>query len=140
MFGALLRREWLDVGEKYLQESETDHGCGGDFVFELHLKGPYDPAKERKCPELRDGVQSGNGDPAMPLFSPYSACVISCGSSYEKETTLKKKSYLITSTIIRYEIVKAATDGNDEECREAQEHKRDQSRAKDKSDNHVSCQ
>lgn len=53
---------------------------------------------------------------------------------------MKKKSYLITSTIIRYEIVKAAADGDDEECREAQEHKRGQSRAKDKSDNHVSCQ
>lgn len=53
---------------------------------------------------------------------------------------VKKKSYLITSTIIRYEIVKAATDGDDEECREAQEDKRGQSRPKDKSDNHVSCQ
>lgn len=53
---------------------------------------------------------------------------------------VKGKSYLITSTIIRYEIVKTATDGNDEEGREAQEHKCDQSRAKDKSDNHVSCQ
>lgn len=56
VFDALLRREWLDTGEKYLQESETDHGCGGDFVFELHLKGPYDPAKERKGPELGHGV------------------------------------------------------------------------------------
>lgn len=53
---------------------------------------------------------------------------------------VKKKSYLITSTIIRYEIVKTATDGDDEECREAQEDKRGQSRPKDKSDNHVSCQ
>lgn len=68
VFDALLRREWLDVGEKYLQESETYHGCGGNFVLELHLKGPYDPAKERKCPKLGDGVQSGNGNPSMPLF------------------------------------------------------------------------
>lgn len=141
VFDALLRREWLDVGEKYLQESETDHGCGGDFVLELHLKGPYDPAKERKGPELRDGIQSGNGNPAMPLFTILSicnfflrVCEIFAGQHY------KKKSYLITSTIIRYEIVKAAADGNDEECREAQEHKCGQSRAKDKSDNHVSCQ
>lgn len=54
--------------ERGLQESETDHGCGGNFVLELHLKGPDDPAKERKCPKLGDGVQSGNGNPAMPLF------------------------------------------------------------------------
>lgn len=81
----------------------------------------------------------------MPLF-PHTqhvffylfACVeVFAGQHYKKEN---KKNYLITSAIIRYEIVKAAADGNDEECREAQEHKRDQSRAKDKSDNHVSCQ
>lgn len=46
----------VGCGRENLQESETDHGCGGDFVLELHLKGPYDPAKERKGPELGDGV------------------------------------------------------------------------------------